>query len=624
MYLGHFGLQREPFSIAPDPRFLFISQRHAEARAHLRYGLQGSGGLVVLSGEIGAGKTTLCRSLLDEVAGEGSDVGVGAADAHRAGGHGVGHEFQVAYLFNPRLTERELLQSVCADFGIAWPQRSDREPTSAELIDALNRHLLANHAQGKRSVLMVDEAQALSTDLLEQLRLLTNLETHERKLLQIALIGQPELRDRLALPELQQLAQRVVARFHLGTLAAAETPLYIQHRLQVAGLEGASPFEADALPLVHELSGGVPRRINLLCDRALLGAYAEGRSSVARATVQQAANEVFGETTATRSRPTGVGAGAWLSANALLGLTALVAVATGAALSAQWLLRERAPVVAAAAAVAQPTADKPPATALASPAAGTAAPPSAQPSVLATTGAASATPGASPAALDGTASWLDAAALARQLPVAPAQEEPAWRGLAMAWLLTPLEGDVCDASARTGVHCLKRRGTLALLQQLDRPALLPLYGADGVARYVLLQALGTQAVRVQIGTRSFHVTPALLATLWRGEFGLLWRAPPGYRPAEGTRPARVDAGWLAAQLEQWAQAERRAPADGAAAASTTTPAAPLARPPGEARLRALVRNFQQAQGLDVDGHPGVMTLMALNRAVGVAEPRLAH
>ncbi|MFY9514627.1 MAG: AAA family ATPase, partial [Rubrivivax sp.] len=268
MYAPFFGLQREPFSIAPDPHFLFMSDAHREALAHLLYGLSGGGGFVLLTGEIGAGKTTVCRCFLDQV------------PAH----------CDVAYVFNPKLSVIELLQTVCDEFRIQVPAGA---ATVKDYVDPLNIFLLAAHAAGRHAVLVIDEAQSLSAELLEQLRLLTNLETTERKLLQIILIGQPELRTMLARPELEQLAQRVTARYHLPALSEEETARYVRHRLAVAGVAGEPPFDAGAIRRMHQLCRGVPRRINLLAGRALLGAYAQGRHRVGRDVVDQAAREVF-------------------------------------------------------------------------------------------------------------------------------------------------------------------------------------------------------------------------------------------------------------------------------------------------------------------------------------------
>jgi general secretion pathway protein A len=308
MYTKTFGLTQDPFSIAPDPRFLFMSERHREALAHLLYGVAGQngaaggtgGGFVLLTGDIGTGKTTICRCFLEQIP---------------AGCH-------VAYIFNPKLSVIELLQSICEEFHVNVAPGAAQTHTAKAYIDALNAFLLQSHAAGQSCVLIIDEAQNLSGDVLEQLRLLTNLETNERKLLQIVLIGQPELRSMLAAPELEQLAQRVIARFHLEALNAAETLHYIAHRLGVAGHTGALPLDAKALARIHQLARGVPRRINLLSGRALLGAWTNGQQRVDTAVVNKAAAEVFG--------PDGSQAAPWAAPRAaamLLGLAILATVA---------------------------------------------------------------------------------------------------------------------------------------------------------------------------------------------------------------------------------------------------------------------------------------------------------
>src|SRR4051812_9157160 len=283
MYMRFFGLKQEPFSLAPDPRYLYMSKRHREALAHLLYGVGGGGGFVLLSGEIGAGKTTVCRCFLEQIP----------------------TRCNVAYIFNPKLTVIELLTTVCTEFGIkVAPLTAAGTPASVkDHVDALNEYLLRTHSVGQNNLLIIDEAQNLSTDVLEQLRLLTNLETNERKLLQIVLIGQPELRGMLARPELEQLAQRVIARYHLAALSEKETAHYIAHRLAVAGLKGALPFDSAALHRIHQLTRGVPRRVNLLCDRALLGGYASRKPRIDRTIVDRAALEVFGRRAVARRAP---------------------------------------------------------------------------------------------------------------------------------------------------------------------------------------------------------------------------------------------------------------------------------------------------------------------------------
>src|SRR5471030_1754162 len=254
MYLSFFGLLEKPFAITPDPRYLYLSERHAEALAHLLYGINDAGGFVQLTGEVGTGKTTIIRSLLAQTP----------------------KNAEIALILNPRMTAPEFLP-ICEELVIGVPDAATE--SRKDLIDILNHYLLRAHADGRRVVLVVDEAQNLAPEVLEQVRLLTNLETNTQKLLQIILIGQPELRELLGRNDLRQLAQRVTARFHLQPLAREETIAYVRHRLRIAG-STSEIFSGAALREVHRLSGGVPRVINIICDRALLGAYTEDHHHV--------------------------------------------------------------------------------------------------------------------------------------------------------------------------------------------------------------------------------------------------------------------------------------------------------------------------------------------------------
>lgn len=283
MYLPFFGLAEKPFSITPDPRYLFLSGRHAEALAHLVYGIDEAGGFIQLTGEVGTGKTTIIRSLL--------------ARQH--------NKAAIALILNPRMDAAEFMLTLCEELGIGVPDSA--ESSVKELIDILNRFLLKAHAEGRRVVLVVDEAQTLAPELLEQVRLLTNLETETQKLLQIILIGQPELRDMLARNDLRQLAQRITGRYHLDPLSRDEATAYIKHRLRVAGAT-TDLFNTGALRELYRVSGGVPRLLNIIADRALLGAYSEDRHLVNAGMVRRAAAEVSGQRVLPVWLPWGLGA----------------------------------------------------------------------------------------------------------------------------------------------------------------------------------------------------------------------------------------------------------------------------------------------------------------------------
>ncbi|MDQ3060900.1 MAG: AAA family ATPase [Pseudomonadota bacterium] len=609
MYSHHFGLSQDPFSIAPDPRYLFMSERHREALAHLLYGVGGphgtaggtGGGFVLLTGDIGTGKTTICRCFLEQIP---------------AGCH-------VAYIFNPKLTVTELLQSICEEFGIAAAAPSVMLPTIKNYNDALNIFLLQSHAAGQSSVLIIDEAQNLSADVLEQLRLLTNLETNERKLLQIVLIGQPELRAMLARPELEQLAQRVIARFHLDALTQAESAQYIAHRLAVAGHIGPLPFDRRALQRIHRRTRGVPRLINLLCGRALLGAWAHGLHRVNRAVVDKAAAEVFG----TQAEPA-PGARPRHGVYALGGLALL-----GGSALAGWLMLNTphqaaalAPATATTSPATQARASTPVRTeALAlnagqemavtlphKAAASSSATPTALATPLTTTSAA-----ASPAPQAGASSPVRTEAPALNpveeieplLAQLPGDINTAWRELAPTWKLSASGADPCQAASTQQLQCYRtNKLTVPLLRQLGRPGILTLQ-ADGQAPvYALLVGLSEQTATLQVGASRHSVRLVSLGRLWRGEFATYWRPPPGYTAGlrNGSTGPAID--WLASQL----------------ALIDATPAPPASAVPPilDAGLKARVRAFQHAQGFKPDGKPGPITLMQISSATDMNEPRL--
>ena len=573
MYAKSFGLTQDPFSIAPDPRYLFMSERHREALAHLLYGLEGGGGFVLLSGEIGTGKTTVCRCFLEQI----------PANCN------------VAYIFNPKLTADELLRSICEEFHIALPHGA---VTAKDFIDPLNSFLLRGHAAGQNNVLIIDEAQNLSADVLEQLRLLTNLETSERKLLQIVLIGQPELRRMLARPELEQLAQRVIARFHLDALSELETSHYIAHRLAVAGSTGASPFNKQALARIHKLARGIPRRINLLCGRAMLGAYAGGMAQVDRRTVDNAALEVFGpkldvrqytglaEATASGPQPARS-----LMPASTVALASLAGLLAGAALLGVvlWMQKgKNTPPSPTALKTARATSTS----ASPSPSASTAA------SALLST-----TSSTAPAAFPVKAvTLLSAAELDAQLKATTLTPNQAWQVLGQLWGLTLDGSDPCAAAWQQRVACFNSKpANLALIRELNRPGIITLFDGKKRPVHVVLSGLTDQTASLRLGTQTHSVSLTILAGLWRGDFATLWRVPDDYTEKVVNGKVKPMTEWVEAQLAK-------------------LPGAAVASQPSS--LRDRIYAFQLASGLSPDGQAGPMTLMQLNRAAGLKEPQL--
>ncbi len=267
LYLSYYNLREEPFNITPDPRFLFFSAKHQEAFNHLLFGIHQRKGFIELTGEVGAGKTTICRKLLEE----------------------LGPTYPTALILNPCLSIDQLLQSICLEFDLQV-YSFDR----VYYLQSLNQFVLEQANQGNNVVVVIDEAQDLSDELLEQVRLLSNLETDHQKLMQIVLMGQPELRDKLAQPHLRQLRQRITVRYHLGPLNLSETARYIHHRLTLAGANGRPCFDDDAIKTIHHYSGGIPRLINAVCDKALLAGYVMQTDRLNRKLIKLAIEELDG------------------------------------------------------------------------------------------------------------------------------------------------------------------------------------------------------------------------------------------------------------------------------------------------------------------------------------------
>jgi general secretion pathway protein A len=480
MYAAYFGLTERPFSLAPDPRYLYLSDAHREALAHLLYGIGEGGSFVQLTGEVGTGKTTVCRALLEQLP---PDV-------------------DVAMIFNPRLTSVELLAAVCDELRVPYPAGT----TSLKvLVDALSQALLDAHAKGRRTVLIIDEAQNLSARVLEEVRLLTNLETTTQKLLQVVLIGQPELAEHLARRNLRQLSQRVTARYHLRSFSEEESQRYIQHRLEIAG-QRQPIFTKQAVRAAHRLARGIPRLLNTICDRALLGAYATGQTRVKEAVVRRAAKEVLGPR---RSRR-------WVIATAAAVLVVVVAstialVATGGLRSLGAFAFSRteksvSPPVDAPALASVVDERRPP-----------------EPTLAAVLGDPSVTADRASAFVNLYALWgLDA------------RSANAERG--------------CELGRKAGLRCLSRAGTWTVLRRLNLPAILELTTPEGRKYHVVLTGLDGDWATLEIGARQVTLPSSEVERFWDGPFTMIWRSPvTGPVPLQPGMWGR-DVSWLRQRL----------------------------------------------------------------------------
>ena len=560
MYASFFGLNDKPFSITPDPRYLFMSARHGEALAHLVYGVTESGGFIQLTGEVGTGKTTLVRTLLLNRMPDNANVAV---------------------VLNPQLSVVEFLATICEELHI---EVIHNRGSVKALTDALNHHLLKAHAEGRRTILVVDEAQNLAPAVLEQVRLLTNLETARQKLLQIILIGQPELRDLLARNDLRQLAQRITGRYHLEPLTREETAQYIEHRLKVAGALG-EVFDAGAKKEVFRLSQGVPRLVNVICDRALLGAYARESRRVNAGLVRRAAAEVSGQLER---------APYWRHA----AIAATAAVLAIAATGVWWATQSDVPAQAAipvseSAAVADPPATSP-----------AELEPAMAPAQTDDEAVAQAEPEQAP---EPAPTLQDELAIAGDLT----SSDFAYSALFSAWGIEYRSGarGPCEQAADAGLACLFYRGAWSGLRQLDRPAILTLVDDGGTEHLVVLTAMHDDSVDLSIGGVSVTHPVSEVSDVWFGESTLLWRPASGRALALGPGSSGAEVAWLRTSL---------------AAIDPRYASSDPESDRFDAELEKIVRQFQRDHRLDVDGLVGQQTQIIINSQLAVeGTPRLS-
>lgn len=571
MYDDYYRFKQKPFSIAPDPAFLYLSERHREALAHLMYGLRTDGGFVLITGEVGTGKTTLIRSLIDDVP----------------------DDLDVAFVLNPRLTVNELLETLCEELGI--PERSDVATTNKHLIDRLNKHLLRTHALGRSTVVIIDEAQNLSPAVLEQIRLLTNLETNERKLVRIILLGQPELAEMLDRREMRQLVQRVTARYHLAALTREDARAYIAHRLSLAG---GNPhlFTRGAAHEAYRLSHGIPRLINVIADRALLGTYVEGRPRVTARIVRKAAHEAFGQQT-------------WLRPQIWVGAVAASALVVAGA----WALWDHNPqwrppltnVSQSSPTVERevPAADTNTTDAVANVPVVTQSdnaqsePTSAEPPPAATPLSAASAP--VPA--------VDRLARPAGKPSAELQRD-AYAAVFDRWG-TPIQpSDVpCNQAPQVGLQCLKLNGTWHDIERIDHPVVVELWDDRADPYYAALLAHQGDVVSMKLGDQKIEVTATELASHWYGSYIVLWQMPPDYRGALKLGDEGPSVAWLRQHLASALQIDLRA-ADPARF---------------DDALQSALMRFQRENGMVPDGVAGPMTWIAMRASDPDATPRLS-
>lgn len=534
MYTSFFGLGEKPFAITPDPRYLFMSERHAEALAHLLYGITEAGGFIQLTGEVGTGKTTIVRSLLERMPGH--------AD--------------VAVILNPQLTPVEFVLTICEELGIFM--RDEDASSIKDLVDLLNRRLLEAHAKGRRIVVIVDEAQNLMPATLEQVRLLTNLETASKKLLQIILIGQPELRELLDRVELRQLAQRITGRYHLAPLSRSETASYVNHRLKVAGVVGGEIFSSSALREVHRLSGGVPRIINVICDRALLGAFTQEQHRIGPGMIREAASEVYGRSF---SPP-------WMKL--LVGSAGSVAV-LGLILGIWQLIRTT-------------DAEEPAA----------AAPPVVEAAPVQLAQAAPQLPPPAPRPQDVAEMLVEKVGLTNT--------ESAFSQLFALWgaKFTPNGGRPCDQAKKQGLECVYQQGTWGQLRTLNRPAILTLIDEDSNAHQVVVSGLVGDTAKINLPDETRMVSIASVSRLWYGDYLVMWR--PQISGASRALSAGMQGDgvrWLRTKLNT-------------AAGKSDVEASDYY----DEDLVKMVEEFQRQYRLNVDGIAGVQTQIVLDALNG--------
>jgi general secretion pathway protein A len=595
MYNEYFGFKESPFSIAPDPRYLYMTAQHREALAHLVYGLNSEGGCILLTGEVGTGKTTICRCLLEQIP----------------------EQSNVALVLNPKVSEIELLETICDELKIAYPASDNSVKTYT---DRIYEFLIESNRKNEKTVLIIDEAQNLDSKVLEQLRLLTNLETHERKLLQIIILGQPELLDILARSEMRQLAQRITARFHLRPLTKSEIKAYVSHRLAIAG-QNIQLFPENSIKLLYRLSNGIPRLINIICDRALLGAYVENQYVVNPQIVKKAAKEVFGElknVEKSQKNRRWLYPAAAFTALALFAMTLLTflllqqenitgidVTETAYKTNTQSQLLPDNTESSAAGLTTEETSTEPSAainrmTAMTE-----------SPTISAAENASMADKADAierTAAASSTLAGYDS--IDRVLKDSANNQAAAFQQLFTIWgkhYDAQTATTACKQAERFSLSCLYKNGNLNTLKIHNRPAVLTLINSQGEPRYVVIASIEDESATIYSNGTAVTVSLRDLDRYWYGQFTLLWQKPEHYTSPVTPGDSSNIVNWLYTQLAKIDHEQT------------------VNRIYGkyDNYLVDKVKALQLRQGLEADGIVGPITIIHINTLSGMDVPSLS-
>lgn len=558
MYLDHFSLNERPFSISPDPRFLFMSNRYREALAHLTYGVEDGGGFVLLTGEVGTGKTTVCRCLLQQLP----------------------EKTRLAFVLNPKLNSLELLATICDELKIDYPT----ECTSLKILtDKLSQFLLTCYEQGLSVVVMIDEAQNIDTDVLEQIRLLTNLETNQKKLLQIILVGQPELQEKLAQRDLRQLAQRITARYHLRPLNLKETMAYVLHRTRIAGSRKGL-FTRKSIELLHAKTSGIPRLINTICDRALMAASSRKKNLVSYRIMRDAIGDVMGtshhnkQMTAS-SRPKIL---LWslsaISVIVLIGLSFWLGQASNQVEKAESteneLISKKSEL-----SNSQKTLKEKPAELIEN--------------------------------QQKSSNNMQISLIDRMLANEHWDTNGNWsmQQLMALWQVeySPLvDGTGCNFAASYGLVCRAMKGNWQQLREINRPAILKFSaGLQGEFWGTLKKLSGLDATLI-FGEREVTIRIDELSTIWTGDFQFLWQAPDGYLGDIRLGDQGNTVIWLTEKMKQLVDAQ-------------LFTSQVFSKP-----LQDALKVYQSQRNINADGIAGMQTILTINGETLVGIPQLQH